>query len=131
MAHDHHRDDGVDSGEDAAWSAVLERVRSILTEVARAGTTLTYAELRERLGVSVPHRGPRDLAALLRAASLAEEAAGRGLVSAVVVGPSGRPGAGWFRLAAEAGRDVGDRERAWRRERARLAGAPPGPAALA
>lgn len=115
----------------AAWEALLERTRSILGEVARAGATVTYAELRERLDVAVPHRGPRDLAALLRAASLAEERAGRGLVSAVVVGPSGRPGTGWFRLAAEAGRDVADRDEAWRRERMRLAAPPPGPVGTA
>lgn len=111
--------------EGPGWSALVERTRSILRDVAGAGATVTYAELRDRLGAPVPHRGPRDLAALLRAASLAEERAGRGLVSAVVVGPSGRPGAGWFRLAAEAGRDVGDREEAWRRERTRLAAGPP------
>ena len=103
----------------------------LLGAVARAGATLTYAELRERLGVDVPHRGPRDLAALLRSASLAEERAGRGLISAVVVGPSGRPGAGWFRLAAETGRDVRDRDEAWRKERARLAAGPPGPVGTA
>ena len=114
-----------DVGEEDRWSALVERTRSILVEVARAGATLTYAELRDRLGAPVPHRGPGDLAALLRAASLAEERGGRGLVSAVVVGPSGRPGAGWFRLAAEAGRDVGDRDGVWRRERARLAARPP------
>jgi hypothetical protein len=108
------------------WSALVERTRSILLEVARAGGTVTYGQLRQRLGVELPHRGPGDLAALLGAASLAEERAGRGLVSVVVVGPSGRPGAGWFRLAAEEGRDVSDKEESWQRERQRLAAPAPG-----
>ena len=110
--------------DEAGWSELVGRTRTILRAVADRGATITYAELRQRLGGAVPHRGPRDLAAVLRAASLAEEREGRGLVSAVVVGASGRPGAGWFRLAAEAGRDVGSEEDAWRRERARLAAGP-------
>ena len=100
----------------------MERTRALLVEVAGRGATVTYAEVRRSVGGDLPHRGDHDLAALLRAVSLAEEEAGRGLVSAVVVGPSGRPGAGWFRLAAERGRDVADREAAWHAERRRLAG---------
>lgn len=116
---------GPAPGDDDGWSALVERTRSILRQVAEAGDTITYGQLRERLGVVVPHRGPRDLAALLRSAALAEEREGRGLVSAVVVGASGLPGAGWFRLAAEVGRDVGDEQEAWRRERTRLAAGRP------
>lgn len=111
---------------DAGWSELVGRARSILQDVAARGATITYGELRDRLGGELPHRGEGDLAAVLRAASLVDEGEGRGLVSAVVVGASGRPGAGWFRLAAEMGRDVGDEEEAWRRERARLAGETPG-----
>lgn len=111
--------------DEAGWSELVGRARSILREVAARGATITYGELRDRLGGEVPHHGDGDLAAVLRAASLVDEGEGGGLVSAVVVGTSGRPGAGWFRLAAEMGRDVGDEEQAWRRERARLAGEAP------
>ena len=111
---------GPGPGDDQAWAALVDRTRSVLRGIAGDGRTITYDELRGRLGADIPHRGAGDLAALLRAASLAEDAEGRGLVSAVVVGPSGRPGRGWFRLAAGAGRAVADPERAWQAERARL-----------
>ena len=109
-------------GDGEAWAALVDRTRSILRGIAGEGRTITYDELRARLGIDLPHRGAGDLATLLRAASLAENREGRGLVSTVVVGPSGRPGRGWFRLAAEAGRDVADPEQAWQAERSRLSG---------
>lgn len=92
-----------------------DRVRALLAQVAAAGETITYEALRERLGLE------GDLVPLLRSLSVAEDEAGRGLLSAVVVQPSsGRPGAGWFRLAAERGRDITDPDAAWQSERARL-----------
>jgi hypothetical protein len=88
------------------------RVVELLRELATAGRTITYEELRERLGLE------GDLVPVLRAVSIAEDEAGRGLLSAVVVqAQSGRPGAGWFRLAAERGRDVSDEDAAWQAER--------------
>ena len=90
-------------------------LRDRLIEVAGRGATVTYEQLRADLGVS------GDLVPALRALSEAEDDAGRGLLTAVVVrADTGRPGAGWFRLAAERGRDVADAETAWQVERARL-----------
>jgi hypothetical protein len=94
----------------------MESVRVILTEVAASRSTITYDELRVRLGDAPPGDGERDLASVLRAVSIASDEDGRGLLSAVVVRPSGLPGGGWFRLAAERGRDVSDRDQAWRTE---------------
>jgi hypothetical protein len=101
----------------------------LLGPVAAAGATLTYRRLRELLG---PHsvdgeQGRPDLASVLRAVSLAEENSGRGLLSAVVVRESGRPGGGWYRLAEEVGRDVRDPAAAWSAERQRLMTAYGGP----
>ena len=106
--------------DERSWRALVAGTRALLREVARDGDTITYAQLRARLDVALPRRGRHDLAALLRAVSIAEEREGRGLLSAVVVGPSGRPGTGWFRLAADMRRDVADREAAWHQERERL-----------
>ena len=105
----------------AGWETLVERSRAVLRAVAAAGTTISYGEFRRRTGADLPDRGERDLAALLRAASEAEERAGVGLISAVVVGRSGRPGQGWYRLAADHGRPVSaDPDGAWRAERERL-----------
>ena len=93
----------------------MEPLRELLAEVAGRGETITYDEIRVRLGLE------GDLVPMLRSLSEAEDDAGRGLLTAVVVrADTGRPGAGWFRLAAERGRDVTDEDAAWRDERARL-----------
>jgi hypothetical protein len=78
---------------------------------------MTYADLLEVLGRP---EGLDDLAALLREISMEEDAAGRGLLSAVVVRGSGLPGGGFFQLAEERGRDTSDREACWRAEHARV-----------
>ena len=96
-------------------------VVELLRPVAATGATITYQELTDALGPALhDSAGRADLAALLRQVSLAEERAGRGLLSAVVVRASGRPGGGWYRLAAGEGRDVSDPERAWSAEMSRL-----------
>ena len=93
----------------------MTALRDFLVSVAVRGETITYEQLRTQLELT------GDLVPILRALSEAEDDAGRGLLTAVVVRPDTlRPGAGWFRLAAERGRDVDDPEEAWRAERARL-----------
>jgi hypothetical protein len=93
----------------------MDRLRDRLASIAGEGRTITYDELRAELGLE------GDLVPALRTLSVAEDEAGRGLLTAVVVrADTRRPGAGWFRLAAERGRDVGDPDAAWEAERARL-----------
>lgn len=92
----------------------------MLTDVAAARSIITYDALHARLGWDVPHGGDRDLASVLRTVSIAADDNGEGLLSAVVVRPSGLPGSGWFRLAQQRGRDTSDRERAWRAELERV-----------
>ena len=93
----------------------VETLRDRLVGVAARGETITYEQLRDELDL----RG--DLVPVLRGLSEAEDDAGRGLLTAVVVrADTGRPGQGWFRLAAGLGRDIADADRAWRNERARL-----------
>lgn len=84
-------------------------------EVAARGGTISYDEVRSELDLS------GDIVPLLRELSVDEDEAGRGLLSAVVVRrDTGRPGAGWFRLAADRGRDSADPDQTWQAERARL-----------
>jgi hypothetical protein len=95
----------------------MQTLRELLVEVAARGGTITYEQLRTELGLS------GDLVPELRALSVAEDDAGRGLLTAVVVRrDTGRPGEGWFRLASQRGRDVADRDGVWRAERTRLQG---------
>ena len=90
-------------------------LRALLAEVAARGRTISYEEVRSELGLT------GDIVPLLRQVSVDEDEAGRGLLSAVVVRrDTGRPGAGWYRLAADRGRDVADRDQTWLTERARL-----------
>ena len=93
----------------------MESLRDRLARVAASGDTITYQALRDEFGLE------GDLVPLLRAVAEAEDDAGRGLLTAVVVrDDTGRPGRGWFRLAAARGRDVRDPEAAWQAERALL-----------
>ena len=93
----------------------MDALRDLLVAVAGRGETVTYDQLRVDAGLT------GDVVPVLRALSEAEDDAGRGLLTAVVVrADTGRPGAGWFRLAAERGRDVSDADEAWRAERDRL-----------
>lgn len=93
----------------------MEALRDLLVAVAARGETITYDRLRSDLGLT------GDVVPALRALSEAEDEAGRGLLTAVVVrDDTGRPGAGWFRLAAERGRDAADPDAMWRAERERL-----------
>jgi hypothetical protein len=93
----------------------VQTLRDLLVEVAARGETITYEQVRSRLGLA------GDIVPALRELAEREDGAGRGLLTAVVVrSDTGRPGIGWFRLAAGRGRDVTDADAAWQAERARL-----------
>lgn len=120
------------------WDALVARATEELRAVAARRETVTYHRLVADLGVDLAggsaEDSDRSLAALLRQVSTAEDEAGRGMLSAVVVRSSGLPAGGFFRLAAERGRDVTDRREAWQRELRRVhdaysgrSGGPPTP----
>jgi hypothetical protein len=105
-------------------------VRAILVETARRREVITYVALSSRL-TAIP-LAPNDasLAAMLGEVSAAEDEAGRGLLTAVVVRQDTvRPGRGFFRMAARQGRDVSDPAACWERECERVYAAWAGPAA--
>ena len=98
-------------------AAVLPAIRALVIAAARDRRTITYEELLDALDPEAVAEARDNLAAILRTISTESDEEGRGLLTAVVVQrSSGLPGNGWFRLAEELGRDVGDRGAAWTAE---------------
>ena len=91
---------------DRAGAGSVERIGARLRAVARAGRTVTYNDLAAVVGWDMDDpAAAREVAGILRAISTAEHAAGRPLLSVVVVGvKTGRPGKGFFKLAQRLGR---------------------------
>ena len=100
---------------DRAGAGSVERIAARLRAVARAGRTVTYNDLAAVVGLDMDDpAAAREVAGILRAISTAEHAAGRPLLSAVVVGAkTGRPGKGFFKLAQRLGRYDGAADRAF------------------
>ena len=93
--------------------AKKEAIRAIVTE-GRNGLLITYSELTRH--VRSIHFEAHDFSFhhLLGMISIEDDAAGRGMLSALVVHKDdGLPGSGFFYLAKRMGRDVGDRDRCW------------------
>ena len=98
---------------DQALAGIVERIAAHLRAVGRAGRTVTYNDLAAVVGLDMDDpAAARAIAGILRAISTAEHAAGRPLLSAVVVGAkTGRPGKGFFKLAQRLGRYDGTADR--------------------
>jgi hypothetical protein len=85
------------------WRLAKEQARAAMIKRAKLGGTMTYTDLCD----------PR-LAHFLGEISTEEDAAGRGMLTAVVVHKHDRwPGAGFFELAQSLGRRVSDPEKVW------------------
>jgi hypothetical protein len=99
----------------ADWEAAKSEGKQVLAEYARRRQMITYTDFVARIrSISLePHDLP--LAALLGEISREEEAAGRGMLSALVVHKVGdyQPGPGFFELARELGHKVKDVEKFW------------------
>jgi hypothetical protein len=87
-------------------------IRSALVSRAKSRSMMTYTEVARLVGVE-PH-DPR-LSSWLGEISREEDAAGRGMLSAIVVHKAGdmEPGWGFFEFAAGLGRDVHDTTAFW------------------
>jgi hypothetical protein len=102
-----------------AWEqAKTEAIRAIIAQ-ARRGLPISYSDLTKH----IPSIGfdPHDYAFhhLLGEISIEENAAGRGMLSVLVVHKDdGMPGPGFFDLAKDLGRDVTEKERCWSDETA-------------
>jgi hypothetical protein len=106
---------GIYGYTDAQWDAAKEEMRAVLIARARDEKSISYTELTRE--VHAIHFSP-DAAAfhhMLDDISREEDAAGRGMLSVIVVHRVGdkRPGPGFFTLAKKLGRDTSDREKCW------------------
>ena len=90
-------------------------MRNILIDIAKKGEdTIFYSELVRKVLIINIEANSYALAAMLGKISTAENVAGRGMLSAVVVRKENkRPGKGFFELARILGRDVSDEETFW------------------
>ncbi len=100
---------------DAQWDSAKEEMRAVLIAIASEERTISYSELTGK--VHTIHFSPEDndFHHMLDDISREEDAAGRGMLSVIVVHKEGdkRPGPGFFKLAKKLGRDTSDREQCW------------------
>jgi hypothetical protein len=98
-----------------AWDAAKQEVRQILAECAKVRGMIPYSDLVARLKSIHLEAHDQRLFHLLGQVSSQEDAAGRGMLSVVVVHKSGdmQPGPGFFDLAKRLGRDTSDILNCW------------------
>jgi hypothetical protein len=93
-------------------------MKAVLVSRARDGRPISYTELTGN--VHAIHFSPEDHALhhMLGQVSEEEDAAGRGMLSVIVIHKEGdmMPGPGFFVLAKRLGRDKTDRVRCWSEE---------------
>jgi hypothetical protein len=96
------------------WASAKEEARRILLDVAKASSLIEYGELaRQMKNISFNPHG-YDFHGFLGELSSESDAAGAGIITAVVVRQSDKtPGDGFFSLAKDLGRDVSNREKCW------------------
>ncbi len=97
------------------WNKGKEEMRQILIGRAKVRGMIPYSELTSQIKSINLDPESYDLAAMLGEISSEENAAGRGMLSVVVVHKTGdmQPGPGFFELAKELGRDTSDILKCW------------------
>jgi hypothetical protein len=82
---------------------------------AKAKNTIAYSDLANEIRAIRLEPHERPLGYLLGEISEEEDAAGRGMLSVLVVHKTGdmKPGPGFFELAAQLGRDTSDTDLCW------------------
>jgi hypothetical protein len=99
-----------------------EEMRQILIGRAKLRQTIPYSDLVVQVkAIDLPRNSP-TLWNMLGEISTAEDAAGRGMLTVIVVHGQGDtlPGAGFFRLARRLGKDVSDERAFWTEELKRV-----------
>lgn len=92
------------------WETAKEEMRLILVERASLRGMIPYSDLVSRIETISMEPDSFALAHMLGEISEAEDAAGRGMLSVIVVHKVGdmQPGPGFFQLAKKLGRDTSD-----------------------
>jgi hypothetical protein len=95
------------------WNKAKEEMRQILIEKAKARETITYSDLLSKIQTIKLHRGLRPFTDMLGEISREEDAAGRGMLTVLVVYKNhGKlPGDPFFTLADELGRNTSNRRK--------------------
>jgi hypothetical protein len=103
------------------WRLAKQQARTAMIKRAERGATMTYTDLCGEIRAILFDPYDQRLAHLLGEISTEEDAAGRGMLTAVVVHKhDGWPGTGFFDLARSLGRRVTDEEQMWIAEISRL-----------
>ena len=98
----------------AEWNKAKKEMRKILIERAKVRGMIPYSELVAAVQTICLEPESYALGAILGEISRSEDAAGRGMLSVIVVHKSDKqPGAGFFDLAHELGYDTSDRLKFW------------------
>lgn len=99
------------------WTAAKEQARDKLIKLAKAEQLIGYAELTSAIQ-SIRFDPHGDIfRRFLGQLSTEEDAAGRGMITAIVVHKTdGLPGIGFYRLAKSLGRNISDPELCWANE---------------
>ena len=97
------------------WNKAKEEMRQVLIKIAKARGRIPYSGLVAKVKTITLEPESYALAAMLGEISTKENAAGRGMLSVIVVHKSGdmQPGQGFFELANELGRDTSDILKCW------------------
>lgn len=97
------------------WNKGKEEMRQILISRAKVRGMIPYSELTSKIKSINLDPESYALAAMLGEISSEENAAGRGMLSVVVVHKTGdmQPGPGFFELAKDLGRDTSDILKCW------------------
>ena len=103
---------------DDQWSAAKTEVLGILASRAKLRGMIPYSELASSIKTVPLAAHDQRLFHLLGEVSEQEDAAGRGMISVIVVHKKGdmQPGPGFFELAKRLGRDTSDILGCWIKE---------------
>jgi hypothetical protein len=97
------------------WDSAKAEMKDLLIQRAKLRGTMPYSELTNRVQTISLEPHSQALAAMLGEVSEEEDAAGRGLLTVIVVHKDGemQPGPGFFELAKLRGRDTRDILKCW------------------
>ena len=106
----------------AIWERAKQEMKLVIIERAKKRIMINYSELLNKITSlkldieQVDHRS--IMAEMLGEISLAEDKAGRGMLSALVTHKTGdmEPGQGFFQYAEVLGKDISDKTKFWIQE---------------
>ncbi len=104
------------------WDAAKQEARNLLIQRAKLRGMIPYSDLARKIRAIHLEAHDQRLFHLLGEISSEEDAAGRGMLSVLVVHKLGdmQPGPGFFELAKQLGRDTSDILKCWVEELKRV-----------